>query len=144
MDVIIYTDPNGTLMKVIPVKGFSAEAVLAKDVPNDASGARIVDDSELPSRVLRGAWKDDGSIGIDLPKAKEIAHTIRRAKREAYMKDNIELINKDAIGIPLVSGQSVVTAKQDNADYKANIDDVMQTTIDAARSEGGILGALGL
>ena len=114
------------------------------NIPENAI-KKEMDSSELPSRVFRDSWKlENSKVDLDIAKAKIAAHEIRREKRTEAMKDNIALIQKDSMGIPLKEGDSVTAAKKANADYKKDIDDVIQTTIDAAKSESGLLGALGL
>ena len=142
MKVIAYS-VNGECHQVIPANGFTAEQVV-KDVPEGVP-YKLVETANNPSRVLRGAWKlNNSAVDLDIDKGKEIAHEIRRDKRTEAMKENLELIQKDAAGIPLAPGENVATAKQANAAYKSDIDDVMQEAIDAASDESGLLSALGL
>jgi hypothetical protein len=56
--------------------------IQAKDVPADASGVMIVDESAIPTdRSFRDAWKAEGAgIGVDFTKAQEI--TKERLRRE--------------------------------------------------------------
>jgi len=142
MKVLTYQHGD-ELRVVIPnyQAGYTVESIRAANPPE----AVEVDSDALPSRVLRNSWKlENGAVTIDLPKAKEIAHEIRRAKRDEYMKANLELISKDAMGIPLKSGESAAQAKQDNAQYKSTVDDVMQLAIDNATNESEILSAIGI
>lgn len=44
-----------------------------KDLPPDTPDAKVLDQSDLPDRTFRNAWKDYGdSIGIDMAAAREI------------------------------------------------------------------------
>ena len=143
MEVLIY-EVNGVLHRVVPSPDVSMAVVIKRSIPEGVE-FKTMDNDTMPSHVFRNSWKVSADkVVLDIPKAKEIAHVIRREKRDEAMKANIELIQKDAMGIPLKASESVVDAKKANADYKKDIDDVMQTTIDAAKSESGLLGALGL
>lgn len=142
MKVLVYQQGE-ELHRVIPnySQGYTIESIRDAHPPE----AIEVDNETMPSRYLRNSWKlENGAVTIDLPKAKLIAHEIRREKRDEYMKDNIDLIQKHAMGIPLKQGESAAQAKLDNANYKANVDDVMQAAIEAATNEQEILTALGL
>ena len=56
--------------------------IIAKDVPKDATGVRIISVSEIPAdRTFRNAWTDTGVIGHDMGKCREIVRdAIRRAR----------------------------------------------------------------
>lgn len=79
---IIYTNENGGTSIVTPM-GKTAEELMV-DYPN----GEIVDISQVPSdRTFRNAWtKGNGKININMPKAKELAHSKRRADRDEKFK----------------------------------------------------------
>ena len=142
MKVLVYQSGD-QLHRVTPnySAGFTVESIKSEHPPE----AVELDNESMPSPYLRNSWKlENNAVTIDLPKAKTIAHDIRRQKRDEYMAPNIALIEKDAIGIPLRQGESAAQAKIDNANYKTNIDDPMQVAIDNSTTESEILSALGL
>lgn len=141
MDVIIYKEGDA-VHRVVCAEGVDINAEAIKVVPNGVT-FKILDNDSMPSPVLRNAWDfDGGAVSVDLVKGKAVCNEIRRDKREEYMKENLELIQKDAAGIPLAPAQDVAAAKQDNADYKATVDDVAQTAIESATNESELLAAL--
>jgi hypothetical protein len=143
MDVIAYAEENGNLSIVIPhyAAGHTIESVSKTDAVPD-SGHKIVDSTKMPSRLLRNAWKlNADKVDIDIPKGKEISHSLRRAARETALKDNIEIIKQGNAGIPLKAGQSVETAQSENAAYML-IDDANQVSIDNATNESDLLAVI--
>lgn len=83
---IIFTNDNGGVSVCIPTGEISIEAVLAKDCPK---GAMIVEQSALPQGVgasFFDAWElVDGSVTVNLDKAKEITKKRLRAEREPLL-----------------------------------------------------------
>lgn len=60
---------------------YSIDAIAQKDVPAGVP-YRIVNANEVPSdRTFRNAWKDEGGIKVDMPKAVEITKDRLRAER---------------------------------------------------------------
>jgi hypothetical protein len=99
---------DGKLNRITPyyAGGFTVESEL-KLVPQGVTG-KVVDSTKMPSRLLRNAWKlNADKVDIDIPKGKEISHSLRRAARETALKDNIEIMKQGNAGIPLKAGQSV-------------------------------------
>lgn len=142
---IVYTRPDGGVSVIVP--GFimvngkkrhaTAQELLDKGhVPPDATNARVVTTAELPAnRHYRNAWDDSNPetfVGVNMTKAKEIAHGRRRAKRAEEFAPKLKVVEKDAAGIPLAPNENAVAAKNEMANYKANVDDVAQVAIDAA------------
>lgn len=86
---IVYTKPDGSCAIIIPTGELSIAKVKKKDVPKDAINVRQITIAELPQdRLFRGAWDDSNPeefIGIDLDKAKQIAHDMRRLDRKSKM-----------------------------------------------------------
>lgn len=82
---IIFQNAEGGVSIVIPAPGISQEEAL-KAVPAGAN-YEIVDAADIPDdRTFRNAWFHDTTpapqkIGVDLNAAKDVAHTMRRAKR---------------------------------------------------------------
>ena len=156
MEVITYTQQElnvetGLMVETILAVVSPAPDVKIEDclcsVPEYAKETcKIVDSDSLPNRVLRDAWGQDsnGDSVVDIKKGQIVAHEIRREKRTEAMKENIELIKTDSAGIPLKAGKTATKAKSENAAFKKDIDDVMQTAIDAAQSESGLLKAIDL
>jgi len=89
MKRILYTNNEGMLAIIIPAPSWSGtiEELQVKDVPKGIS-SRIVDISEIPTdRTFRGAWeKRNGKIETNIPKAKLIAHDMRRKARDELFK----------------------------------------------------------
>ncbi len=115
------------------------DKTITKDIPVDSINIRKITVDELPQdRLFRAAWDDsnlEDFIGVNLPKAKEIAHGLRRSARDVAFEPNLEVLRKDSMGIPLATGENVQTAKDANSNYKAAIDDVAQIAIDVATTE---------
>jgi len=86
MKRIIYTNEDGGVSIVVPSpqSNIAIEEIAAKDVPDGVS-FEIVDTATIPfERTFRNAWRKNGkAVQTDMPAAREIAHTIRRDKREA-------------------------------------------------------------
>ena len=86
MQKIIYTDESGGVHIVYPAEKKDLEKVFGdltdeqfenhiwtKSVPESAINARYLDDSEIiTDRYFREAWEDDGSLTINLNKARTI------------------------------------------------------------------------
>ena len=80
--VIIFSNTNGGVSVCVPTGELPIEAVLAKDAP---SGAIIVDDATLPQadNDFFDAWElANGSVSVNLDKAKAMTKTRLRAERE--------------------------------------------------------------
>lgn len=142
MKRVIYTSADGKTEVVNPNPNFVAlfdsedegiAAVMAKDVPADATDVAIVD--EIPDRlpiyalsVFRNAWKiNAGKIEIDIQKARAIKTDLVREERNQRlgMLDNEMKIADDANN---PSEQARVRAKRQNLrDLPATI----QTDLDA-------------
>lgn len=142
MKVIVYQNPEtGIASRIVPAPGINAES-LVKKVPTGVS-YKIVDNAAMPNSVLRDSWVFDGrSVSVDVEKGKGVANQIRRLHREEYMKGNLAVIEKAAVGIPLKAGESASRSKSDNAAYKKDVDDITQAEIEAALTEDDLLTAL--
>ena len=86
MQVIIFSNANNGVSVCVPTGVLPIEAVLAKDCP---SGAIIVDDSTLPQadNDFFDAWElANGSVSVNLDKAKAMTKTRLRAEREPLLQ----------------------------------------------------------
>ena len=87
MNVIIFSNTKGGVSVCVPTGELPIEAVLAKDCP---SGAIIVDDSTLPQgdgALFFDAWElANGSVSVNLDKAKAMTKTRLRAEREPLLQ----------------------------------------------------------
>lgn len=132
---IIYSKDDGGVAIVVPApdSGLTIEEVAAQSVPN-GKPYRIVDVSDIPAdRAFRGAWMDDGGIKVNMSKAKEIAHTKRRAARD----DEMAPLDVQST-IPGKAAQAE-QARQAIRDKYAD----MQNRIDAAQTVDELKAALG-
>ena len=95
---ILFTQTDGTVAVIVPAHGVNFEQVL-KAVPLGVH-YEVVNDTDVPSdRTFRNAWFHDVSaaaqkVGVDLSKAKNIAHEKRRAKRAEELAPYDEIIAK--------------------------------------------------
>jgi hypothetical protein len=82
MKVIIYDNGNGVSV-VYPTGELSVEDVQIKDCPQGT----IIDDSTLPSRDFRNAWKlVDGAVAVNFAKAQDITKDKLRAERKPLLE----------------------------------------------------------
>jgi hypothetical protein len=143
MKLLAYQDEIGTVIIAEPnyAEGFDVESI-KHSYPSDSI---VVESDSIPHSIFCPAYKIENSmVTVDLPKAKPIAHGIRRKRREEYFAPRIEILQRDSIGIP--SGQNEKTAAEaraENAAFKLQ-DDAIQISIDNATSEAEILAALGM
>ena len=136
MKCLTYERPDGGVSIVRPVyqniredeteDGF-LERIRAKDVPSDASNARIVDVADLPKdRTFRNAWRAD--LTVDMPKAREIHRDRLRAMRAPLLQAlDVEYQKADERGDP-TEKQRIAAKKQGLRDATAD------PTIEAART----------
>ena len=86
MQVIIHENENGGVSVTVPTGELSIEAVKTKDTP---SGSIIVDSDTLPNsdNDFFDAWElSNGSVTVNLDKAKAITKTRLRAEREPLLQ----------------------------------------------------------
>jgi len=128
MQRVIFENDEGGVSVLIPSPNcnLSIEEIAKKDIPLGKS-FEIVDISTIPSdRVFRNAWKKDGkTVGIDLDKAKEHTHVLRRVARAKEFEPLDEQIMKKLPGtdeVAVEAGRVLVRAKYD----------LFQTDIDGA------------
>jgi len=85
-NVIIFSNTNNGVSVCVPTGELPIEAVMAKDCP---SGAIIVDDATLPQadNDFFDAWElANGSVTVNLDKAKAMTKTRLRAEREPLLQ----------------------------------------------------------
>jgi len=103
---IIYQNNEGGVSIIHPTGELSIEEVAAKDVPAGVA-YEIVEDDAIPSdRFFRNAWVANGAaVDVDLGKAKDIGHDIRRQQRAEEFKPYDEVIAKQIPGADAVAAE---------------------------------------
>jgi len=135
MKRILYTNENGGLSIVIPSPNFKGtiQELAKKDVPNDLSYEIVETDAIPTDRTFRNAWKKKtGGVETDMPKAKLIAHNMRRKAREELFKP------LDIQATIPSQAQAAEVARQAIRDADA----IKQTAIDNSSSEAELKAAL--
>lgn len=137
MQKIVFTNPNGSVSIVISSGDISITEVMAKDVPADATNARYIDDTDLPQdRLFRNAWDDTNPetfVGIDMVKAGEIAHGMRRVKRDEEFAPHDEVIQKQIPGADAAAAENarvIIRTKYDS--IQVDIDSAIVAVDEAA------------
>jgi len=123
---VVWTNPDGSVSVLIPAPGVPDE-VWMKDIPKDTV-CKFTDINGIPKdRLFRQAWKLENNECKECPvKSKEVAHSIRRQKREEEFKPHDDAIAKMLPG----KGAEAETQRQlIRSKY-----DVIQTKIDACDS----------
>ena len=135
MKRIIYQSESGGVAVIIPTE--SVELAL-KDVPEGVAYEIVEDDAIPADRFFRNAWVANGAaVDVDLDKAKDIGHNIRRIKRAEEFAPHDEVIAKK---IPGVDAAEAEEARQASRDKYSNIQDA----IDTAKTPDKIKAALGI
>jgi len=121
---IIYQNSEGGVSVIIPTGELAIEEVAAKDVPEGVT-YEIVEDDAIPSdRFFRNAWVANGAaVDVDLDKAKDIGHDMRRTKRETEFAPFDEIIAKQIPGLDAAEAEE---ARQAIRDKYALIQDVIE------------------
>ena len=103
---IIYQNQEGGISVIHPTGELPIEEVAAKDVPAGVA-YEIVEDDAIPSdRFFRNAWVANGAaVDVDLDKAKDIGHDIRRQQRAEEFKPYDEVIMKQIPGADAVAAE---------------------------------------
>ena len=136
MTRIIFQNESGGVSVIIPTGELSIEEVAAKDVPKGVAYEIVEDDAIPADRFFRNAWVANGAaVDVDLDKAKDIGHDIRRAQRAEEFKPYDEVIMKQ---IPGNSAAEAEEARQQIRFKYALIQDV----IEAAETPDEIKSAL--
>jgi hypothetical protein len=134
---IIYQNKEGGISIIHPTGELSIEEVAAKDVPEGVA-YEIVEDGAIPSdRFFRNAWVANGAaVDVDLGKAKDIGHDIRRTQRAEEFKPFDDIIAKQIPGLDA----SEAEASRAQIRFKYGL---IQDVIDAASDPEEIKSALG-
>jgi len=133
MTRIIFQNESGGVSVIIPTE--SVELAL-KDVPEGVAYEIVEDDAIPADRFFRNAWVANGAaVDVDLDKAKDIGHDIRRTQRAEEFKPYDEVIAKQ---IPGNSAAEAEEARQQIRFKYALIQDV----IEAAETPDEIKSAL--
>ena len=130
---IIYANDSGGVSVIVPTG--SVELAL-KDVPPGVP-YEIVSADDIPSdRFFRNAWIADGAaVAVDLGKAKDIGHDIRRTMRSEEFQPFDEIIAKQ------IPGADAIAAEAARAEIRDKYADV-QDAINAAETPDSIKLAL--
>jgi hypothetical protein len=136
MTRIIFQNESGGVSVIIPTGEISIEEVAAKDVPEGVA-YEIIEDDAIPSdRFFRNAWVANGAaVDVDLDKAKDIGHDIRRTQREA------EFVPFDAIIMKQIPGNSAAEAEEARQAIRFKYA-LIQDVIEAAETPDEIKSAL--
>lgn len=83
---------------------------------------RIIDQSELPSRQFRDAWRDNQDhIGHDMPKCREIHRQRLRKQRAPLLAElDVEYMRADESGISQLKKRDIASRKQALRDITAD------------------------
>jgi hypothetical protein len=96
---IIFQNAEGGVSVIIPTGELPIEEVAAKDVPEGVAYEIVEDDAIPADRFFRNAWVANGAaVDVDLDKAKDIGHDMRRAQREAEFAPFDAIIKKQIPG----------------------------------------------
>ena len=130
---IIFQSESGGVSVIVPTG--SVELAL-KDVPEGVP-YEIVEATDIPSdRYFRNAWIADGAaVAVDLGKAKDIGHDIRRQQRSEEFQPFDEIIAKQIPGADALAAEA---ARAEIRDKYAEIQDA----INAAETTDSIKLAL--
>jgi hypothetical protein len=133
---IIFQNESGGVSVIIPTGELPIEEVAAKDVPEGVSYEIVEDDAIPADRFFRNAWVANGAaVDVDLDKAKDIGHDIRRAQREA------EFAPFDAIIMKQIPGLDASEAETSRAQIRFKYG-LIQDAINAASKPEEIKAAL--
>jgi hypothetical protein len=92
MNIIAHRNNDGSVSITTPIAncGLTFKQILAKDIPKGAVYAVMKQDDLPKNRLFRNSWElTNDAVGVvfeNLTKAKNIAHEIRRAKRDNELK----------------------------------------------------------
>ena len=130
---IIFQNESGGVSVIVPTG--SVELAL-KDVPEGVP-YEIVEATDIPSdRYFRNAWIADGAaVAVDLGKAKDIGHDIRRQQRAEEFQPFDEIIAKQIPGTDAAEAEANRVAIRDK--YAQ-----VQLAIDTAADPDAIKAAL--
>jgi hypothetical protein len=134
MKRIIYQNSEGGVSVIIPTE--SVELAL-KDVPEGVAYEIVEDDAIPADRFFRNAWVANGAVvDVDLDKAKDIGHDIRRQQRAEEFKPFDDIIAKQ------IPGADATEAEASRAQIRLKYA-LIQDVINAASDPDEIKTALG-
>jgi hypothetical protein len=122
---IIFQNESGGVSVIVPTG--SVELAM-KDVPAGVP-YEIVSAADIPSdRYFRNAWIADGAaVAVDLGKAKDIGHDIRRQQRATEFAPFDEIIAKQIPGADALAAEA---ARAQIRDKYAQVQDAIDTASD--------------
>jgi hypothetical protein len=133
---IIFQNESGGVSVIIPTGELPIEKVAAKDVPEGVAYEIVEDDAIPTDRFFRNAWIANGAaVDVDLDKAKDIGHDMRRTKREA------EFAPFDAIIMKQIPGNSAAEAEAARQEIRFKYA-LIQDAINVAETPDEIKSAL--
>ena len=98
MKVAVFNNDAGGVSVLIPAPGRSLHEVVQKDMPKGIKFSVSAMD-KLPDRTFRDSWELSGKdVTINVTKAKDMAHRLRRQKREQEFKPYDEVLMKQIPG----------------------------------------------
>ena len=134
---IIYQNNEGGISVIHPTGELSIEEVAAKDVPAGVAYEIVEDDAIPADRFFRNAWVANGAaVDVDLGKAKDIGHDIRRTQRAEEFKPFDDIIAKQIPGLDATEAE----ASRAQIRFKYGL---IQDAINAASDPEEIKAALG-
>ena len=135
MKRIIFQNESGGVSVIIPTK--SVELAL-KDVPEGVAYEIVEDDAIPADRFFRGAWVANGAaVAVDLGKAKDIGHDIRRQQRAEEFQPFDEIIAKQIPGADHVAAEA---SRQAIREKYALVQVAIETSEDAEAIKQALLG----
>ena len=133
---IIFQNAEGGVSVIIPTGELPIEEVAAKDVPKGVAYEIVEDDAIPADRFFRNAWVANGAaVDVDLDKAKDIGHDMRRTKRAEEFQPFDDIIAKQIPGLDALEAEEARQAIREK--YAA-----IQVEIDAAEDPDQIKTAL--
>lgn len=125
MQVIIFTNDNGGVSVCVPTGELDIQAVKAKDTP---SHSIIVDDSTLPDNDFFNAWElSNGTVSVNLTKAKALTKTRLRAEREPLLVAQDVLFQR---ALETNASTTAIVAEKQRLRDITNLADACATTAD--------------
>jgi hypothetical protein len=132
---VVWANPDGSISVLIPAPGVD-EAVWRKDIPQGVTVVETTADKLPQDRMFRKAWKATAEGCFECPvKAKEVAHEIRRAKREEEFAPHDAALAKAIPG----KAEAAEAERQKIRDKYAG----MQTEIDSCVTTADLRRVLG-
>ena len=146
MDKIIFALPSGALGVITPAlaairsdesMGDFLARLSAKRVPAEAVGVEIVDETALPDRFFRNAWRLAGAVVVEDP---DECRTLRAAQYAAAKLQTLRgLRDREDLGENVTAERAVVRAVDPAAEAAGKTPDQLRAHWPGAieRREGG-------